>query len=75
MLTSSSSSSSSARFTDSPLDLSFHKSRNGATGERSRIFSEHTSGADSDGSRKRTQADAALIRIPLKSGYLFRLLR
>ncbi|MCP9259134.1 Methyl-CpG binding domain protein [Dirofilaria immitis] len=62
-------SSSSARFTDSPLDLSFHKPRNGATGERNRIFSEHTSGTDSDGSRKRVQADASLIRIPLKSGW------
>ncbi|EJD75925.1 bromodomain containing protein [Loa loa] len=60
---------SSARLTDSPLDLSFHKPRNGTTGERGRIFSEHTSGADSDGSRKRTQADASLIRIPLKSGW------
>ncbi|KAL4002295.1 Bromodomain family protein [Acanthocheilonema viteae] len=66
MLTSS---SSSARFTDSPLDLSFHKSRNGATGEHNRILNEHTSSADSDSSRKRTQADAALIRIPLKSGW------
>uniref|UniRef100_A0AAF5PQ33 Bromodomain containing protein n=1 Tax=Wuchereria bancrofti TaxID=6293 RepID=A0AAF5PQ33_WUCBA len=60
---------SSAKLTDSPLDLSFHKPRNGTTGERSRIFGEHTSGTDSDGSRKRTQADASLIRIPLKSGW------
>ncbi|OZC11454.1 hypothetical protein X798_01311 [Onchocerca flexuosa] len=60
---------SSARFTDSPLDLSFHKPRNGTTGERNRIFNEHTSGMDSDGSRKRAQADASLIRIPLKSGW------
>nr|CDP99236.1 Bm7549 [Brugia malayi] len=60
---------SSAKLTDSPLDLSFHKPRNGTTGERSRIFGEHTSGTDSDVSRKRTQADASLIRIPLKSGW------
>uniref|UniRef100_A0A0N5D0Y7 Bromodomain adjacent to zinc finger domain protein 2B n=1 Tax=Thelazia callipaeda TaxID=103827 RepID=A0A0N5D0Y7_THECL len=61
-------SSTSSRLNESPLDLSFRKSKSGSK-ERGRSFADHASGVDSESSRKRTQVDASLIRIPLKSGW------